>query len=998
MRAPGVERSTGTEHDLAHGNHRARAAVSVRTLVVLIGNAIVAGEAYAVDAVLEEIVVTGSRIARTDFESPSLLVTVPRQAFTTTGAVSVENTLAAYPQLVPSAGATSNSPHNNGQATLSLRGLGANRTLVLLDGRRLIPADGRGAVDVNILPPALIDSVQILTGGASATYGSDAIAGVVDFRLRRDFEGVELDGSASTSDRGDATMYSGGITAGTSFAAGRGSLIAYAGYSQRDELSQQDRRFSRYPLRYVAGLTGGLGPGGVFEASGSGITPNGLSIVFGSRGVFSDIFATYGYAPGSVPYQAGIGVNDDGTLFTIGNDTPGSVVNFRGERDPVMFSDRAFNVYNFAPDTALQMPLQRSSGFVRGDFDLSESLNMYAQALYADYSVERQLASAPIGIALVPASNPFIPDDLRRLLQSRVSPNVPYRYFRRASEVGAQSAINDRDVLQVTGGVHGALAGDWQFDAYAQYGANDRAERQTNNVSLSRLQQLTFASDGGASLCDGGFNPFLPGSLSTDCARFIAVDAANEIRLRQTVAEASLSGSLLRLRTGPVRIAGGLFYKRDEFDYDADAALSAVLPAVPGVIGARPDISGFAAAPDRDGQQSNTDAFVEIRIPLLGVDPRAQLLELGLGYRYSKYSEAGNADSYKAEILYRPLTALRLRGSFQHAVRAPSIEELYFPPVSNQFVIPIPDPCDAGSPARTGTTRAQVEALCLAQGLPAALLPTYDFELRRVDGVSGGNPDLRPEQADTTTLGFVYTWVPADTRWRDLQLSFDWYRIELDDGIGRWDAESAVARCFDADYNPTFTNDNVYCSFFSRDSTTGNIFAEILDRNIGAIETAGLDVQLDWGWAVGGGEMRASALVSYLSQWTYSDPSGGTIEYAGTVGGGGLGLSLPRWKSLLNLTYSQGSLGAMARWRHIDASQDVKVRTFAVPARDYLDLGLSYGSDEGAMQGLTVHVGTENVLNEAPPIYPSWQQANTDPAQYDVLGRSYYLRIQYAFR
>jgi outer membrane receptor protein involved in Fe transport len=435
----------------------------------------------------------------------------------------------------------------------------------------LIPADGRGVVDVNILPPALIESVQILTGGASATYGSDAIAGVVDFRLRRDFEGLELEGSASATDRGDAMTYSGGITAGTSFAAGRGSFVAYAGYASRDELTQAERSFSKFPLRYVPGLAGGRGPGGAFEASGSGITPDGINIVFGNRKVFGDLFATYGYSPGSVPYQAGIGVNADGSLFTIGNDTPGSVVNYRGERDAVMFSDRAYNVYNYAPDTALQMPLQRVSGFVRGDFDVTESITVYAQALYADYSVERQLASAPVGIVLIPATNPFVPADLGALLQSRTSPNAPYRYFRRASEVGAQAAINDRDVRQVTGGVRGALPGDWKFDLYAQYGANDRVERQTNNVSLSRLQELTFAPDGGLSLCAGGFNPYLAGSLSNECARLIRVDAANEISLRQTIAEGSVSGPLLQLSAGHVSVAAGLVYKRDEFDYDADA-------------------------------------------------------------------------------------------------------------------------------------------------------------------------------------------------------------------------------------------------------------------------------------------------------------------------------------------------------------------------------------------------------------------------------------------
>jgi iron complex outermembrane recepter protein len=989
-------RTTSVLH--LHSKRRALAATTASALAAMASNLLLSSHAAAAEPELEVLVVTGSRIPRSDFESPSLIVTVPRAAFDATGAVTVERTLATYPQLVPSAGATSNSPHNDGQANLSLRGLGANRTLVLLDGRRMMPADGRGAVDVNILPPALIESVQILTGGASATYGSDAVAGVVDFRLRHDLEGIEFEGSASTTERGDAATYSGGVTVGTSFATGRGSFIAHAGYAQRDEVTQADRSFAKYPLRYVPGLTGARGPGGAFEASGSGITPDGVNVVFGNRNVFNNIFAAYGYPPGSVPYQAGIGVNADGSLFTIGNDAAGSVVNYRGERDPVMFSDRAYNVYNFAPDTALQMPLQRVSAFARGELDLTESLDVYAQVLYADYSVERQLASAPISIALIAARNPFLPTDLSTLLASRPSASDPYRYFRRASEVGAQAAINDRDVLQVTAGVRGAMGDDWQFDAYAQYGANDRTERQTNNVSLSRLQQLTFASDGGLSLCAGGFNPYLAGSLSSECAQFIAVNASNAISVRQTLAEASISGPLLTLPAGLVRMAGGLFYKRDEFDYDADAALSAVLPGVPGIIGPRPDISGFAAAPDRSGHESNTDAYVELRLPILPERLGAQSLELGLGYRYSKYSQAGDVDSYKAEVLYRPASALRLRGSLQHAVRAPSVEELYYPPVSDQFVIPIPDPCDAGSVQRNGSDRSQVEALCLAQGLPATLFPTYDYELRRVDGVAGGNPDLRPEEADTTTLGFVYTLTSKDQRWRDMQLALDWYRIKLEDGIGRWDSESAVARCFDPTFNPTYEVANVYCTFFSRDATTGNIFAQILDRNIGGLDTAGVDVQVDWGMQAGAGEVGLSALVSYVSHWNYRDPSGGTIEYAGTVGGQALGLSLPRWKSLVSVTYAQGDFGALVRWNHVDDSRDVEFRDFQVPSRDYVDVGLRYAFTGSVLRGFSAHLGAENVLDETPPIFPSWQQANTDPSQYAVLGRSYYLRLQYEMR
>ncbi len=211
--------------------------------------------------------------------------------------------------------------------------------------------------------------------------------------------------------------------------------------------------------------------------------------MFSSRPVFDSVFASYGYPPGSAPYQAGIGVNADGTLFTIGNGAEGSVVNFRGERDPVMFNDRNYNVYNFAPDTALLLPLERSSVFLRGTFALTDAVDVYLQALYADYSVERQLAPAAAGIALIPATNPFIPADLATLLASRSAPSAPYRYFRRAGEVGPQAAENQRDVLQVTAGTRGKFAGEWDFDLYAQFGQNDRIERQTNNVSLSQLQR-----------------------------------------------------------------------------------------------------------------------------------------------------------------------------------------------------------------------------------------------------------------------------------------------------------------------------------------------------------------------------------------------------------------------------------------------------------------------------------------------------------------------------
>jgi outer membrane receptor protein involved in Fe transport len=270
--------------------------------------------ALAQDGDLEDILVTGSRIARPDFEAPSPIVTLPAAAFEQTAAVSVERTLNTLPQFAPSATGTSNDPANDGQANVSLRGIGVAQTLVLLDGRRLMPADGRGSPDLNVLPPALIAGVEIVTGGASAAYGSDAIAGVVNFKLKDSFEGVQVDGQWAQTGQGDGQDYTVGLTAGTSFADGRGSVMGYAGYTERDQVNQGDRSLSRYPLQYFPDEKNGIGPRQAFIAAGSTIIEAGNSILFSSPAVFDDVFASYGYAPGTVPYQASLSVNPDGTL------------------------------------------------------------------------------------------------------------------------------------------------------------------------------------------------------------------------------------------------------------------------------------------------------------------------------------------------------------------------------------------------------------------------------------------------------------------------------------------------------------------------------------------------------------------------------------------------------------------------------------------------------------------------------------------------------------
>ena len=800
----------------------------------------------AQDVELENVLVTGSRIARRDFEAASPIVTVDSGTLRESAAISVEQALAALPQFVPAGTSTSNNPSNDGQANVSLRGLGVAQTLVLLDGRRLVPADGRGSADLNVLPAELIQSVEIVTGGASATYGSDAIAGVVNIKLRSKFEGVSLDGQWSQTEQGDGTEYSAGLTAGSDFAAGRGSIMAHAGFAQREQIGQTERNFSRFPLTYYPDEAGGLGPGGSFLVGGAGVTEEGVAVVFTNPAAFNQLFAGYGYAPGSVPLQAGFGVNPDRTVFAIGDGvTAGSVANFRGERDAVLPYDDRAHTYDFAPSTALQLPLERSSLFVRGTFEWSPHAESYLQAIYTDYTATRQLAPTEAGISLVPPSNPYVPEDLRTLLAARAVPAAPFRYWKRTTEVGPRTATNDRELFQVTVGARGPITSRWEYDAYVQYGRNARTELQEGLVRLSKFEELTFAPDGGLALC-GGFDPFGKGSISPECAQFIATAASNEAVTEQAIVEATVNGPVLSLPAGALRSAFGVFHKRDEFTYTVDPSLRDFLPIVPGVIGERPDVVGLGVSADRDGQETNTDIYAELLVPLLRDARGAKRLDLDFGYRHSEYSRAGGADSYKAELLYEPVEPIRVRGSFQHAVRAPSVDELYFPPLSGQPTINPPDPCSASSSERHGPDAARVETLCIAQGLSPSQLSTFEYLPRRVDGVTGGNPDLTPEQADTYSFGVVLRPATDAALWRNLQVTLDWYWIEFTDAIGRWPVDSAVDRCFDAHYNPQYAANNVYCSFFRRSEVTGEIFALTLDRNIGGRETSGVDLQLDW--------------------------------------------------------------------------------------------------------------------------------------------------------
>ncbi|MCS6946856.1 MAG: TonB-dependent receptor plug domain-containing protein, partial [Steroidobacteraceae bacterium] len=409
----------------------------------------------AVDS-LESVVVTGTRIKRQDYEASSPVVTISADVFASAGTQQIESVLNELPQLVPSITTTSNNPSNGGQANLDLRGLGLSRTLVLLDGTRLVPSNASGVIDLNTIPTGLIESVEILTGGSSSVYGSDAIAGVVNVRTKRNFEGLSFRLRSGLTAESDGRTKLGELMLGGNFADDRGNAVIALTFDTRDSLLAGERPFSVVQF----------GPN--LRPQGSTSTPEGR-IAFAATNLPSQAAYTALFGAG-VQNNAAVGFNADGTLFSY---TP--VRNYTGNTNDPGFNPDNFS-YNFAPVNYLQLPLERKqlAGFVR--YTLNEKAEMYGRLMYTTYEAPQQLAPTPVSAGVgttVPATNPLIPPQLRTLLNARPNPAATFTLERRYSEAGPRIQLNDWESSQALMGVRGDFSfrdQEWNWDVSASYG------------------------------------------------------------------------------------------------------------------------------------------------------------------------------------------------------------------------------------------------------------------------------------------------------------------------------------------------------------------------------------------------------------------------------------------------------------------------------------------------------------------------------------------------
>jgi iron complex outermembrane receptor protein len=934
-------------------------------------------QAQQAGAEVEEIVVTGSRIVRRDFEGNSPVFTLDSSAITDAGTAQIEQVLNELPQLVPTITTTSNNPSNGGQAQVDLRGLGTTRTLVLMNGQRLQPSNVNGSIDLNTIPAGLIESVEIVTGGGSAVYGSDAIAGVVNVILRDDFEGIQASSLYATTAEDDGQTKTMSLMMGGNFNDNRGNAVLYMSYDDREGVFAGTRQFSS------------VARGPALQPLGSAAVPDGFYVASGTNPASQSSYDSV-FGPGAVANSSWIGFNQDGSLFS-----RTGTVGYTGDKTDPGFNPNTFS-YNYSPVNYLQLPLERRQIAAFGHYNLDENVEVYSRMSVTNYSAAQELAATPItsGVgSTVSAANPFIPADLANILASRTRPNDPFLFFKRTIEVGPRASVNDYDVMQISLGTRGdfeMMDYNWNWDVWGSWGRTQRTEVQTGNVSRSKLQSAYNATAANRDpLGCGGLNPFGLNRISDACAEAIAVQAQNTTILLNKMAGATMTGGLFELPAGTVQTAFGVEYRDSEAEFRPDQFLSSG------------DVVGFNAQQPTVGSIDVMEFFAEFSVPLLANMTGIDYLGLDAAARHSDYNLAGGVDTYMVSLDYQPIEDLKIRGSYNRAIAAPNVSQLFRP--QNEGFPSYSDPCWNGSPARTGPNAAQVNSLCAAQGAPANF-PQGNSQVR---ALTGGNPDLAPEEADTYTFGTVWTPALEDV---NIRLAVDWFRYEIEQRIGAVGAASIVSRCYnDQGANPSYSPNNQWCSFFERNSAGIAENVRSTDQNLGKFNIDGIDLQLDTGMEVGPGTLTGNLALTHLIKWEQQEDSASPLtSQAGTIGVI-IGETLPEWKGRLSMGYAFSDYNVQWTLNYIDgmnvvnsnAGRTLATTGAATSVPSYTYHRLTAGWNPSQLEGLSLTAGVTNLFDKEPPIYTSdgaaGIQSNTDPSVYDVLGRRYFVSATYNF-
>jgi iron complex outermembrane receptor protein len=982
-----------------------------------------AGQAYAADNANEvtEIVVTGSRIPTPNLTSVSPVTAIGSADIKAQGVTRVEDMINSLPQAFAAQGG-SVSNGSNGTATVNLRGLGASRTLVLIDGRRLGPGNPSSATaavaDLNFIPSSLVERVDVLTGGASAVYGADAVAGVVNFIMKKDFEGVQVSAQWQTYQHSQNSDHVAGIvkakaataadprqfalpnsnvrdgdgaevtlTFGVNSPDGKGNITAYASYRQVNAILEANRDFS----------TCTLNSGDDFSCGGSGTADPAR---FGSFIV-------------------------NGTTF----------------RPRLSVGDP--NVYNFGPTNYFQRPDERYTLGAFAHYQVADWAEAYSQVMFMDDRSVAQIAPGGIfaGTFKVSCDNPFLSAPyatpftsvvngvsvVRTPAQALCGANagVQGQFFtgtvaRRNTEGGGRQSDFRHSSYRYVVGMRGDLSDNWNYDAYLDYTSTQFNQGTLNYFQSERIAKaLNVRNVNGTPTCvsviDGTdpscvpYNPFQAGGVTKEALAYLQVPGYNGGNATERVANLTFGGDLGAYgikspwANDGVGVAFGGEYRREHIDFHSDYVLAAGL--LSGTGGASPPI---------DKSFDVYELYGETRIPIAQDQAWAKSLSMELAYRYSDYSYGISTNTYKAGGDWVPFDGLRLRASYQRAVRAPNLVELYGP--QNVVLDGVTDPCAGLTLAKDAAqiaTCAKAFNLTQAQVLAIEKNPAAQYQ-----GLTGGNPNLKPELSDTYSLGFVVqpSFAPG------LNFSLDWFDIKVDQYISGIGADQILKQCVD-------TQASYFCNLVHR-GTNGTLFLDndgyVIDTtlNTGSLHTSGVDFAANYRTSLDIIGLQDMGSVSFALATTWLDkletqslPGGPTVDCAGLFGsictglGGSTGPN-PVWRHKFRATWNTPfpldlALSAQVRYFSkvdLDAydnqvglnNPDTQYLTDKqLGSRTYLDLLATFTIKDN----YNFRIGVNNVLDKDPPLTGQSNcpagacNGNTFPVTYDALGRYFFVGL-----
>ena len=910
-------------------------------------------DAGASDEELAEIVVTGSRIQRRDASSVGPLTTLTADDIALAAPTSAGDLLQALPSVGVSLNSNGTQGTSFGVSSISLRYLGSaegsgNRTLVLVDGHRWINAVGgrgfRDFVDLNTIPLGIIERIEVLKDGASAIYGADAIAGVVNIQTRKAADGFDASLRYGVTDRGDNQNVSGFVNWGRQ--GERASTLLSLSYSDTDSVRTDERALT---TRALAPLTA------------APTSPRGLFLLPGLAN--NAYFGT----PANFAANAANSITRLPEVTTIG---AGALADnsFRVARLPGDdYNTQAQGIYAIGPS-------ERIGAFARFGYAFSDTLEMRAELLY-NRRESSQLFSPVLldlrgsngfSISRDQAFNPFGTANGVPLANALALTGNALRLQRVATDVGNRDNQQKIDTVRAALGFDGRLelAGEWKWDAFLSWSRNEAEFLAVNQVNLENIYRALLSP--AACAAAAGCTPLnIFGTITPQMADYIRYNGYDEQEATQTDFALNASRELFTLPAGPVGFAVGYEYRKEEAVDSPDAfaaTLSSVLPAVAGVRQA--PTTAQSRDPTRGSYDLN-ELYAEVNVPLLADKPLARSLDVDAAVRYSDYSTVGGETTAKFGLAWRPFEPVLLRGTYSQGFRAPSILELYQGTRNTNFQAV--DPCNGGGAGRPGCA-----------GVPG----TYNqnqFGGGTINGIVAGNPNLEPETADTYSLGLAFTPESAP----GAAFTFDWFRIDVEDAIAAQTPQQILQAC---------ANRQVFCDLVTRAASGEVVALRQAVVNLASIRVSGFDTSARWAFDTGAGRFEPSIDASYLDTFRTSTvrPDGSLLVDERAGKSDQPRSTFPRWKAQAGLRYGRGALDANWKARYIGGSYDVPnnaINGGEIGSVIYHDLQLAMSFADAKYR---VALGVDNLFDKQPPASAANNPINFDIYTYDIRGRYLY--------